>query len=127
MNATAELAVLKTALIKAKAAENAAKEHRLEIEEAILAHFPKDKQEGSVTNADFGISVAYKLTRTVDTDALQSAWEKLSANSQKAFKWKADLDLKQYRAIQDLDPASFDQLAVFVTTKPAKPSVSIKE
>lgn len=127
MNATAELAVLKTALIQAKAAETAAKNARLEIEDAILAHFPSDKLEGSVTNADFGISVTYKLTRTVDTDALQAGWETLSANAQKAFKWKADIDLKQFRAIQELDQASYDQLVAFVTTKPAKPSVSIKE
>lgn len=125
MNApAAPLAVLKTALIQAKLAEEHAKAARLEIEESILAHFPT-QLEGTVTNE--GIAVNFKLTRTVDTAALQEAWASLGTNAQKAFKWKADVDLKHFRAIQELDPASYKTLIDFVTTKPAKPSIIVKD
>ncbi len=63
----------------------------------------------------------------MDTDALQNAWGSLSANSQKAFNWKASLDLKHFRAIQELDPESFGQLAAYVTSKPAKPTITLKD
>ena len=127
MNAPASLAVLKTALIEAKLAEDAAKRQRIEVEEAILTHFPQRTLEDTQTDKDFGITVSYKVTRTVDTDALKDAWDTLNTNQQKAFKWKADLDLKTFRAIQDLEPVLFEKVLQFVTTKPAKPSVTLKD
>jgi len=127
MNQTdAALPLLVTALRNAKEEEDAAKKRRLEIEEQIVALFPQDKGfEGTVS--DGGVSISWKVTRTVDTAALQAAWEDLSANAQKAFRWKADLDLKSYRAIHDFDPAAARALSLFVTTKDAKPSITIKE
>ena len=122
-----DINALKSIWLSAKAAEDSAKAMRLDAENAILAHFPSDKAEGSITDADHGITVSYKLTRAVDSEGVQQIWNDLSANAQKAFKVKFDLDLKQYRAIQDLDPKSFTELAKFVTSKPAKPSISMKE
>ena len=127
MNQALEPVALKSMWLMHKRNEETAKAMRLEVEEMLLSHFPTDKLEGSVTDADNGITVTYKLTRTVDTEAVQSAWDALTANAQKAFKWKADLDLKQFRAIKDLDPQSYDQLSKFVTSNPAKPSISIKD
>lgn len=121
-----DLNVLKSMWLKYKRDEETAKAMRLEIEEGILSAFPTDKTEGSITNADFGITVAYKLTRTVDSEGVQNAWNDLSANAQKAFKVKFDIDLKQYRAVQDLDHTAFAELSKFVTSKPAKPSITIK-
>ena len=121
-----DLNVLKSMWLKYKHDEEEAKALRLEIETAILTEFPTDKTEGSVTNGDYGITVTYKLTRTVDSEGVQNAWEDLSANAQKAFKVKFDIDLKQYRAVQDLDHTAFSELSKFVTSKPAKPSISIK-
>jgi len=126
MNSSADLHSLKAMWTTFKKLEDAAKNDRLNIEAAILAHFPTDKTEGSVTDADAGVTVSYKVTRTVDTEAVQTAWDSLTVNAQKAFKWKADLDLKAFRAVQDMDPQSFTQISAFVTTKPAKPSVSVK-
>jgi hypothetical protein len=51
----------------------------------------------------------------------------MTPNAQKAFTWKAGLDTKQFRAIADLDPKSFAQLSKFVTTKPAKTAVLLKD
>lgn len=127
MNMPADLQSLKAMWITYKEIEEEAKKDRVAVEDAILAQFPSDKLEGSVTNLNAGITVSYKLTRSVNTEAVQEAWEKLSPNARKAFKWTAGLDLKAYRACQDMDPDSFAQVAEFVTSKPAKPAISVKE
>ena len=119
------LPLLVAELRAAKRAEDVAKSHRTDIESQIVAMFPAQTGEATVKEAEFSIS--YKTTRTVDTEGLQTAWTALSANSQKAFTWKASLDLKQFRAIQELDPESFGQLAAYVTTKPAKPAITLKD
>lgn len=130
MNALATPTNILEALIerlrKAKAAENAAKDARIVIEEEILAHFlPPETGEGTKTEGV--LSVAWKVTRKVDTDALQSAWPSMGPNAQKAFRWKADVDLKQLRALSDLDADSYSAAAKFITTTPAKPAITLKE
>ena len=128
MNAPTPLAVLKAALIRAKADESQATEVRRAIEDQILAHFPSDKLEGSVTDKDAGVSVTFKVTRKVtDSDQLGGEWMQLSKNAQSAFTWKAEVNTKQFKALQDLDPSAFSTVAKYVTTSPAKPAVSIKE
>ena len=122
---TIPLAVLVQALRQAKLAEATAAEHRQEIERQIVARYPAPAGgEGTVKEDEF--SIAFKVTRSVDTEGLQNAWATLGTNAEKAIKWKADLDLKQYRAIKDLDPVSFGKLSAFVTTKPAKPALTLK-
>lgn len=130
MNALATPVNILEALIerlrKAKAEEASARDARVAIEEEILAHFmPPESGEGS--KSEGALSVAWKLTRKVDTDALQAAWADLPANTQKAFRWKGDIDLKQLRALQDLDAASYAAAAKFITTSPAKPAITLKE
>ena len=113
-------------LAEAKQAEAAARDTRIAIEEEILAHFEAPVTgEGSKT--EVRVTVAWKVTRKVDTDALQAAWTTLPANAQKAFRWKADTDLKQLRALQDLDMAGYGAAAKFITTTPAKPAITLKE
>jgi hypothetical protein len=126
MNApTPPIAVLVQALRQAKLAEATATEHRQEIERQIVARYPAPAgNEGTVKEDEF--SIAFKVTRSVDTEALQNAWATLGTNAEKAFKWKADLDLKQYRAIKDLDPVAYGKLNAFVITKPAKPALTLK-
>lgn len=110
-----------------KAAEDAARAERLAVEQDIVAHFPGDKVEGSVTDKDAGITVTFKVTRKVDSEALANAWPLLSQNAHRAFKWSAEVNTTQLRALKDLDPALFGALAEFITTTPAKPAISIKE
>jgi thioredoxin-like negative regulator of GroEL len=127
MNAKASLAVLRTALIQAKLAEESAKNARLEIEQSILTHFPTDKLEGSVTDADHGLTVTYKVSRKVDTATLQADWEKLPKNAQAAFKWSADVDTKTFKALADLDPTTHSTVCAYITTTPNKPAITVKE
>jgi hypothetical protein len=121
----ATLTELAAALAAAKAAENAAKNERLLIEEQILTHMDK-KDEGTVSDKEAGITVTYKITRTVDTEALQAAWASLPEHAHKAFKWKADVDIRNLRSLKEFDEASYAVVTQFVTAKPAKPTVSVK-
>lgn len=120
----ATLSELKTAWLAAKAAERAANEERLAVEAAILALMP-EQTEGTVTDKDTGVSVAFKVTRSVDTESVQRDWTALPRNVQDAFKWKADIDTKKFKAIQDLSPSDFTVLARYVTSKAAKPSITV--
>lgn len=126
MPPTTPLAVLIAALRNAKEVEAQANLHRLAIEKQIVARYPqKAGYEGTVKEPDF--SLTFKVTRSIDTEGLQAAWSSLSENAQKAFTWKAGLDTKKYRAIADLDPKGFAQVANFVTTKEAKPTILLSK
>lgn len=117
---------LKAAWLSAKAAERAANEQRLLIEASILELMPS-QAEGTVTDKDSGISVGFKVTRKADTESLQADWMQLPLKVQSAFTWKADVSAKQIKAIQELDPAAFEVAAKYITSTPAKPSITIKE
>ena len=120
------LSVLVIALRHAKLAEASANAARLEIERQIVTRFPAPATgEGMHKDAEF--SITYKVTRSVDTDALQAAWATLGTNAQKAFKWSADLDLKAYRALVEMDPDNAFKAQSYITTKPAKPSLTLKD
>lgn len=113
-------------LRKAKTAEALARDVRVGIEEQIVALYAPPA-DGEGTTKDGDVSIAWKLTRKVDTDALQTAWPDLGPNAQKAFRWKAETDLKQLRALQELDADSHAAAAKFITTTPAKPAITLKE
>jgi len=117
---------LTAALRKAKLAEATAKAERLRLEDQIEKLFTKpDGGEG--TFSDEEVKITWKINRTVDTPAVQAGWDSLSANAQKAFRWKADVDLTQLRALKDLDSAAYAQAAEYITSKPAKPSIELKD
>jgi hypothetical protein len=118
------IAELTIALRQAKLAESIAKTERLRLEELIEKQFTKpDGGEGSHTDEE--VKITWKINRTVDTAAVQAGWDSLTANAQKAFRWKADVDLTQLRALKDLDSAAYAQAAEFITSKPAKPSIEL--
>ena len=122
-----ELSTLRNAWLKAKAAEEAANARRLEIEAQILEHFtPPETGEGTVTKKSEGVSVAYKMTRTTDTEALQEHWAKLPEIVQSAFEWKATATMKNIKAMQLANPEAYAMAAQFITAKPAKPYITIK-
>lgn len=75
----------------------------LAIEEQMLALLPK-KDEGSVTDADSGVTVSYKLTRTVDAKSCKGMARHPPERAQaRAFRWKADVDPKALRGLQEFD------------------------
>lgn len=122
----ATLTELRAAWLACKQEEQAANARRLEIEEQIVNLLP-GPDEATVNDKESGISVTYRMTRSVDTKGVKDAWGMLPDGAKAALTWKASLDTRQWRHIQTDDKAAFQALARFVTAKPAKPSVSIKE
>ena len=114
------------ARLAAKRAEDAAVATRREIDEQITNLLrPADKLEGTVSQkaGEYKISVTYKLSRSVDTDDLQKAWDKLSAEQQGAFKWKADVSVS---ALRKLDDKAQIAVSKFITSKPSSPTITIE-
>jgi hypothetical protein len=113
-------------LRQAKQAELDAKNERLRIEGLITEQFAKpESNEGSHNDEDF--SITWKLNRSVDTDRLAADYDDLSDNAQRAFRWKAEVNLAYLRQLSEIDPASYNKAAVFITSKPAKPSIELKD
>ena len=113
-------------LRKAKQAEVDAKAERLRIEGLIEAQFAKpENNEGSHSEDEF--TITWKLNRTVNTDQLAADYEDLPTNAQKAFRWKAEVNLAYLRSLSEIDPAAYNKAAVFITSKPAKPSIELKD
>jgi hypothetical protein len=117
---------LVAARIAAKRAEDAAVKARREIDEQITNLLrPTDKLEGTVSEktGEYKISVVYKLTRTVDTEDLKKVREKLTAEQQGAFKWKADVSVS---ALRKLDDKALTAVSKLITSKPASPTITIE-
>lgn len=109
--------------LQAKAAEQAAKDARLEAEAALLEMFHPSKDEGTETKATegFKISVTSKLTRQLDIDAYNA----MSLPDNMTFvDFKPAINLKNLRMMERLDPAIVAQC---ITVKPAKPSIKVEE
>ena len=117
---------LATLLRKAKQAENEAKAERLRIEGLIEEQFAKP-ESGEGIHKDEEFSITWKLNRTVDTDRLSADFDDLPDNAHRAFRWKAEVNLAFLRALADIDPAAYNKVAVFITSKPAKPSIELKD
>ena len=117
---------LTTQLRKAKQAENEAKAERLRIEGLITEQFAKpESNEGTHNDEDF--TITWKLNRTVDTDRLAADYDDLPTNAKNAFRWKAEVNLAYLRALSEIEPAAYNKAAVFITSKPAKPSIELKD
>jgi hypothetical protein len=110
----------------AKQAETEAKAERLRIEGLITEQFAKpESNEGTHNDEEF--TITWKLNRTVNTDQLATDYDDLPTNAQKAFRWKAEVNLAYLRSLAEIDPAAYNKAAVFVTSKPAKPSIELKD
>ena len=110
----------------AKQAENEAKVERLRIEGLIIDQFAKpESNEGSHSEDEF--TITWKLNRMVNTDQLAADYEDLPTNAKNAFRWKAEVNLAFLRSLSEIDPAAYNKAAVFITSKPAKPSIELKD
>ena len=113
--------------IDAKLAEQAANAARKATEELMLALVER-KEEGTVNALAgmFKVKVTYKTTRSLDNDALQTHWNELNDFQRSAFRWKAEVDIKALRALQDMREDDYAALSPFLTIKPASPSFSVE-
>ena len=72
---------------------------RRAVEDELLTHIANPK-EGTV-HVNQSIKVQFKLTRKVDSDALDAIWDKLPDNIQAAFEWEAKPALKELRKVEN--------------------------
>ena len=113
--------------LAAKSAEDEARGRRVEIEADLLLHSqPVAEGTDRVDTAATRLAVTYGVRRKVDSDALSDVWGALSDIGRKCFRWSADVDLKQLRAVQTVTPELYAQLAQFITATPAKPAVKVE-
>jgi len=113
-------------LRQAKQAETDAKAERLRIEGLITEQFAKpESNEGSHNDEDF--TITWKLNRTVNSDQLAADYDDLPTNAKNAFRWKAEVNVAFLRALSEIEPAAYNKAAVFITSKPAKPSIELKD
>ena len=118
---------LVAARIAAKRIEDEAVAKRREIDEQISLQLSTGKAEGteSLKLPDIGakVTVTYKVTRKVDTEALQAGWQNLSEDQQAAFKWSADISVTALRKFEGNDLVAVSK---FFESKPASPTIKIE-
>ena len=85
--------------INIKHAEKELQKRRRAIEDELITHVA-DVKEGTV-NLNDRIKVQFKLTRKVDSDALDAIWDELPDNIQAAFEWEAKPVLKELRKVEN--------------------------
>ena len=98
-----------------KREEKVMQARRREVEDELLT-YAKAVPEGTVHLND-RIKIQFKLTRKVDSDALDKIWDKLPDNIQAAFEWEAKPVLKELRKV-DNDA----RLAGIVTENAGRPT-----
>jgi hypothetical protein len=108
--------------IAAKAAEDAAKLKRLDIEAQICASLALPPGASQTISVIPGFRVKYDINRTFDTDALRAAWDTLPEVAQSCVRWKAEVAAREFHAACDMAPTAIVALSQFITTKDAKPS-----
>ena len=122
-----EIDVLGRLWQEAKEAEAHAKERRLQVESQITDLI--GVADEGITNAEgnlFKVKTVGKLTRSLDDAAIQSDWDTLPDEIKKCVKWKSSLDTKNLRSLEAMRGDLIPVMAQYMTTKPAKPSVSVE-
>ena len=121
------LASLAAALVAAKEAEEAARQHRVAIEEAIVRALPaKDEGTSRATDDGYKVAVTWKLNRKVDADRLKDDWHVMPAAVQAAFAWKPEVAMSHLRALEKAAPLDYAEALHYIVTTPAKPSVAVE-
>lgn len=108
-----------------KAAEDEARQTRIEIEEKIAALVP-GPEEGTANGKDgnWKVTVTRKFNRSIDLDAYEELKDELPRG---LIRLKPDLDLKVYRAVELANPEAFSLVQKVVTVKTAKASIKVEE
>lgn len=117
------------ALAAAKNIEEVARDARLKAEADLLALLPSTA-EGTITEVagDLKVSVRYSINRTVDQAKLSEIAPKVpEAIGKRLFRWKADIEMREMRFLQNNEPDMYALVAQAITAKPAKPSISVEQ
>ena len=116
-------------LLAAKAAEDQARQARLEVEERIIkAMQPYMREEGAATikSGDYKVTVTTSFSRKVDEKALaENAHLIPDEVGKRVIRWKPEVSVTELKLVRDMLPEVYSVLARVVTTKPAKPAVKV--
>ena len=115
------------AWLNAKTAEDAARKHRIEIEESITAQLGA-REEGAQTH-DLGthkITVTGVVNRTLDKQAWESIKERIPADL-RPVTYEPKLDAAGVKWLQTNDLATYRILAQALMIKPGKTNVKVTE
>ena len=74
----------------------------------------------------FKVKTVGKLTRSLNDKAIQLDWDSLPAEIKKCVNWKSSLNTKALRALEEMRTDLVPVMSQYMTTKPAKPSVSVE-
>lgn len=117
------------ALIDAKAAEDAARERRIDAETELLAELPIHKPEGSTTFKvdDYKVTVTTGVNRRIDSALIEHVRATIPpALFEQAVRWKPEANPAGIRYLQNNEPEVYTVLAQAITATPAKPSVRVE-
>ena len=106
--------VLTAEWLNIKHAEKELQKRRRAIEDELLTHIAAVK-EGTV-HINQSLKAQFKLTRKVDSDALDAIWDDLPGNIQNAFEWTAVPVLKELRKVEN--DARLDEIVSEVEGRP---------
>ncbi len=113
--------------LEAKAAEKKAVDERRQLEDTMLSLMGvPETLEGTETAGDlYEIKVTGRMNRRIDADALQeiAAENGLTEHLSSMFRWKPEINASAWKAASDEITAP---LLNAITTKPGRPSFSIK-
>lgn len=127
----ASLSDLTRQLTRIKGKEHALKLDKLEVETELLIRFGKLSNEGTAhlytENGKEDITATSKLNYSLDADAFATRNKKLLPINVAPITTKISLDMTAYRLLEKINPEAFEAMQKFVTTKPAKTSVSFKD
>ena len=126
------LTTLAINLKNAKTKEASARADRIELEEKIEAKLRLKGDIGSEGTYNFetpSVKIGLKtgLRRNVDQDMVKSGdWSKLPIEIRESiFRWKAELNLRELRALEKISPTTFRKVQKFFSTSLSKPTISI--
>lgn len=112
----------------AKKAEQQAKDHRLAMEQQ-LSEFVGIKDEGSYTvKGDYyKVTTSAGFSRTLDVEKWEQVKGRVSPTiAAKIVRAKLEIDARQLKSLQGLDPVSYNIVAEAITTKPKKVAVKFE-
>ncbi len=109
----------------AKQAEQQAKNHRLAIEQQLCSVVGvKDEGSYSIKGDYYKVTTVSGFTRTLDADKWQKVKNRIPETiAAKVVRTKLEVDTRQLKSLQGLDPAHYNIVAEAITTKPKKVSV----
>lgn len=115
------------ALMRAKQNETEARDARVAIETEIVSLVDaKDEGTSSAEGESFKASVTFGFNRTLDRAVVDSLRDKVPPELFfRAFEYKPAIDLAGLRYLRNNEPETYAVLAEAITSKPAKPSVSV--